>query len=56
MTQIKREEFVETEDYFKYAEAIVSASENQDAVMRRICEILKNIDIRIGEASYFLVC
>ena len=55
MTQIKREEFAETEDYFKYAEAIVSASGNQDAVMRRIGEILKDVDIRISEASCLLV-
>lgn len=55
LTQKKREEFAKTEDYFKYAEAIVSASGNQDAVMRRIGEIFEDVDIHIGEAPYLLM-
>ena len=55
MTQKKREEFADNADYFKYAEAIVNASGNQDAVMRRIGEIFEDVDIQIGEAPYLLM-
>lgn len=55
LTQKKREEFADNADYFKYAEAIVNASGNQDAVMRRIGEIFEDVDIQIGEAPYLLM-
>lgn len=51
----KREIFKNTTDYFEYAQAIVNASKNQDAVMRRIGEIFEETDICINKTPYLLV-
>lgn len=51
----EREIFKNTTDYFKYAQAIVDASGNQDAVMRRIGEIFEETDICINKTPYLLV-
>ncbi len=55
LTFKERKKFTDAGDYLEYAEAIVNASGNQDAVMRRIGEIFEETDICIGKAPYLLV-
>lgn len=55
LTKKQLEKYKNTTDYLKYAEAIVSASGNPDAVMRRIGEIFEDTDIRISKSPYLLV-
>ena len=55
LTFKERKKFTDAGDYLEYAEAIVNASGNQDAVMRRIGEIFEETDICIGKAPYLIV-
>lgn len=55
LTYKRREDFKKSSDYFSYAEAIVTASGNADAVMRRIGELFEEQDICIGKAPYLLM-
>lgn len=55
LTAAEREQFKNPVDCLNYAEAIVAASGNPDAVMRRIGEIFKEADIHLSKAPYLLV-
>ncbi len=55
MTCSEREQYKEPSDYLEYAEEIVKASKNPDAIMRRIGEIFDDREIFIGKAPYLLV-
>lgn len=55
LTANEREEFKDSSDYLTYANAIVKASGNPDAIMRRIREIFEELNIYVGKAPYLLV-
>lgn len=55
LTKNEREDYKNTTDYLKYAEAIVKASKNPDAVMRSIGEQFRKKEIHIEKSPYLLV-
>lgn len=55
LTKTELKKYKYSTNYLEYAEAIVSASGNPDAVMRRIGEIFEERDIHIEKSPYLLV-
>ena len=55
LNSAEREKYIVSDNYLQYAEAIVSAAGNTDAVMRRIEEIFVETPICLTKSPYFLV-
>lgn len=55
LTSSERKKYDKTEDYLHYAQAIVDASGNTDAIMRRIAELFDEADVKLTKAPFYLV-
>lgn len=55
LTSLERKKYEKTEEYMQYAQAIVDASGNVDAIMRRIAELIEASTIKLTKAPFLLV-